>query len=228
MQWRSSARVFNRLNHIRPESVSGFTSAPNWHFTFQRRSFHFVAGNFNPSNPSVVGPQRSYRSVDGELVTSDPPVSAPQRSYRAVDGKLVLEETPIAVPQQSYRVVNGELILSDIPTPALSQPQPDLNEKIADTPISTRQRSYHFVDGRLVLSNTSIPLQPQPDLSEEIDENMASQELTQLQQLLGLITPKNGKPAEDVVFVCIDCEAFESDHSKITEIGKFSGLRELL
>lgn len=48
---------------------------------------------------------------------------------------------------------------------------------------------------------------------------MAQQQLTQLQQSLGLVAPKNGKPIKDVVFVCIDIEAFESDQSKITEIG---------
>lgn len=51
---------------------------------------------------------------------------------------------------------------------------------------------------------------------EEID-TMAQQELTQLQKLLGLV--ESTPPVKDVFFVCIDCEAFEHDQTKITEIG---------
>jgi hypothetical protein len=78
------------------------------------------------------------------------------------------------------------------------------------------------VDGKSTVSDTPLPSQPQPDWNDEVDDVdviMASQELTQLQQFLGLVAPKNGKPVQDVVFVCIDCEAFELDQSKITEIG---------
>jgi hypothetical protein len=78
------------------------------------------------------------------------------------------------------------------------------------------------VDGKFPISDTPSPPQPQPDWNDEVDEVdviMANQELTQLQQFLGLVAPKNGKPVQDVVFVCIDCEAFELDQSKITEIG---------
>ena len=84
------------------------------------------------------------------------------------------------------------------------------------------RRSFHFVDGKLTTAETALKVQPQTDWNEEVDEAddaMAHQELSQLQQLLGLAEPKNGKPVEDVVFVCIDCEAFEFDQSKITEIG---------
>jgi hypothetical protein len=34
---------------------------------------------------------------------------------------------------------------------------------------------------------------------------------------LGLVESKH--PVKDVFFVCIDCEAFEHDQTKITEIG---------
>lgn len=51
---------------------------------------------------------------------------------------------------------------------------------------------------------------------------MAQQELTQLQKLLGLVESKN--PVKDVFFVCIDCEAWEHDQTKITEIGTFHPL----
>ena len=84
------------------------------------------------------------------------------------------------------------------------------------------RRSFHFVDGKLTTAETPLKVQPQTDWNDEVDEAddaMAHQELSQLQQLLGLAEPKNGKPVEDVVFVCIDCEAFEFDQSKITEIG---------
>jgi hypothetical protein len=89
-----------------------------------------------------------------------------------------------------------------------------------------QQRAFHFADGKFTVSDTtSLPLpppQPQLDWNDEVDEVaviMANQELTQLQQFLGLVAPKNGKPVQDVVFVCIDCEAFELDQNKITEIG---------
>lgn len=78
------------------------------------------------------------------------------------------------------------------------------------------------MDGKFNTAETPLKVQPHTDWNEEVDEAddaMAHQELSQLQQILGLIEPKNGKPVEDVVFVCIDCEAFEFDQSKITEIG---------
>ena len=58
--------------------------------------------------------------------------------------------------------------------------------------------------------------------NEELDEEeesirMTQQEVTQLQKLLGLVESKH--PVKDVFFVCIDCEAFEHDQTKITEIG---------
>lgn len=41
-----------------------------------------------------------------------------------------------------------------------------------------------------------------------------------LQQLVGLIPPQDdAKELQDVVFVCIDCEAFEFDAKKVTEVG---------
>ncbi|KAM0698982.1 hypothetical protein Q7P36_001026 [Cladosporium allicinum] len=51
----------------------------------------------------------------------------------------------------------------------------------------------------------------------EEDEKMAQQELTHLQKLLGLVESRH--PVKDVFFVCVDCEAFEHDQTKITEIG---------
>lgn len=72
-------------------------------------------------------------------------------------------------------------------------------------------------------------MQPQTDWNDEVDEaddTMAQQELSQLQQLLGLAESKSGKPVEDVIFVCIDCEAFEFDQNKITEIGMLTILLE--
>ena len=84
------------------------------------------------------------------------------------------------------------------------------------------RRSFHFVDGKFTTAETSLQAQPQTDWNDEVDEaddTMALQELSQLQQLLGLAEPKSGKPVEDVIFVCIDCEAFEFDQNKITEIG---------
>lgn len=49
---------------------------------------------------------------------------------------------------------------------------------------------------------------------------MAKAELEFLQQLLGLHPgPRRGACNEDPVLVCIDCEAWEEDHSKITELG---------
>ncbi|KAH9810760.1 hypothetical protein Tdes44962_MAKER05991 [Teratosphaeria destructans] len=47
------------------------------------------------------------------------------------------------------------------------------------------------------------------------------QEITLLQNLLG-ITPAGTAqtaPIAAPVFICIDCEAFEHDHSKVTEVG---------
>lgn len=41
-----------------------------------------------------------------------------------------------------------------------------------------------------------------------------------LQQLVGLIPPQDDlTELQDVVFVCIDCEAFEFDSKKVTEVG---------
>jgi hypothetical protein len=78
------------------------------------------------------------------------------------------------------------------------------------------------VDGKFITTETPLQVQAQKDWNDEVDEAddaMAHQELSQLQQVLGLVEPKNGKPTEDVIFVCIDCEAFEFDQSIITEIG---------
>jgi hypothetical protein len=78
------------------------------------------------------------------------------------------------------------------------------------------------VDGKFTTTETPLQVQPQKDWNDEVDEAddaMAHQELSRLQQFLGLVEPKNGKPTEDVIFVCIDCEAFEFDQSIITEIG---------
>jgi predicted N-acetyltransferase YhbS len=82
------------------------------------------------------------------------------------------------------------------------------------------------VDGKAKIRHIQLEPQPKPDWDEEVENVMAQQELTRLQQSLGLVAPKNGKPVEDVVFVCIDIEAFESDQSKITEIGESSQLLE--
>lgn len=84
------------------------------------------------------------------------------------------------------------------------------------------RRSFHSVDGKFTTTDTPLQVQPQKDWNDEVDEAddaMAHQELSQLQQFLGLVELKNGKPVEDVIFVCIDCEAFEFDQSIITEIG---------
>jgi hypothetical protein len=78
------------------------------------------------------------------------------------------------------------------------------------------------VDGKFTTEETSLEPQPQKDWNDEVyeaDDTMAHQELSQLQQYLGLTEPKSGKSVEDVVFVCIDCEAFEFDQNIITEIG---------
>jgi hypothetical protein len=78
------------------------------------------------------------------------------------------------------------------------------------------------VDGKSTIPDTALSAQPQLDRDDEVNDTyviMANQELTQLQQFLGLVAPKNGKPVQDVVFVCIDCEAFELNQNKITEIG---------
>ena len=85
-----------------------------------------------------------------------------------------------------------------------------------------KDRNFRFVDGKSTTLEAPLKVQPQTDWNEEVDEAddaMAHQELSQLQQFLGLAEPKNGKPVQDVVFVCIDCEAFEFDQNKITEIG---------
>lgn len=65
----------------------------------------------------------------------------------------------------------------------------------------------------------------QPVASDEVEEvdEMAQQELTHLQKLLGLVESKY--PVKDVFFVCVDCEAFEHDQTKITEIGMLSPLQ---
>lgn len=83
-------------------------------------------------------------------------------------------------------------------------------------------RIFQFGDDKSTTAKTPLKVQPQKDWNEEVDEAddaMAHQELSHIQQLLGLAESKNAKPVQDVVFVCIDCEAFELDQSKITEIG---------
>lgn len=48
----------------------------------------------------------------------------------------------------------------------------------------------------------------------------AKSELKLLQQILGLLPDAElAANLQDAVFVCIDCEAFEADHEKVTEIG---------
>lgn len=92
----------------------------------------------------------------------------------------------------------------------------------------TQLRLFHSLDGKVTSPKIDakdtpldIPLETrsQPDWNEELDKVMAHQELRQLQQFLGLVEPENGKPVEDVIFVCIDLEAFELNQEKITEIG---------
>lgn len=89
-----------------------------------------------------------------------------------------------------------------------------------NSPFPPHRRPFTLVDGKAIIPGTPLDPQPQPDWNEEVENVMAQQELVQLQQSLGLVAPKNGKPVKDVVFVCIDIEAFESDQSKITEIGE--------
>lgn len=88
---------------------------------------------------------------------------------------------------------------------------------------TTTCRAFHPDPGVIVSPDiTGIP-EVQPDWAEEFDA-MAQRrlDLLQLQQILGLAPSK--KPVQDVVFVCIDCEAYESDQTKITEIGWFRSL----
>jgi hypothetical protein len=83
------------------------------------------------------------------------------------------------------------------------------------------RRAFHTTrDIVAVVPSQEVNIQPvYTDKAKEIEEvdTMAQQELTQLQKLLGLVESKN--PVKDVFFVCVDCEAFEHDQTKITEIG---------
>lgn len=87
-----------------------------------------------------------------------------------------------------------------------------------------QRRSFHYVDGKFVSRETPLESQVKPDWNEAIDKIMAHQELIQLQQFLGLVEPDGGKPVEDVVFVCIDIEAFEFKQEIITEIGMLKAI----
>jgi hypothetical protein len=82
-----------------------------------------------------------------------------------------------------------------------------------------RRRAFHTLHDTVVVSNQEVQarLVYNEEVEEEEDLKMAQQEVTQLQKLLGLVESKN--PVKDVFFVCIDCEAFEHDQTKITEIG---------
>lgn len=45
-------------------------------------------------------------------------------------------------------------------------------------------------------------------------------DISLLQQMLGLVPQEDtSRQLQDVVFVCIDCEAYEFDHMKVTEVG---------
>lgn len=90
--------------------------------------------------------------------------------------------------------------------------------------LTPARRAFHSLDGKSTL--TSNPSEVQPDWSEEADAAMAQQELVKLQQLLGLV--ESNKFVKDVVFVCIDCEAYEHDQTKITEIGMVAFLSAIL
>lgn len=74
----------------------------------------------------------------------------------------------------------------------------------------------------------AIEAQDIPQIDPEDLEVMAQtkREVKQLQQLLGLVP--SDKEAKDVIFVCIDCEAFEFDQTKITEIGASNLLNRYL
>ncbi|TKA26874.1 hypothetical protein B0A50_04320 [Salinomyces thailandicus] len=55
-----------------------------------------------------------------------------------------------------------------------------------------------------------------PDVANQASQ----QQLRAVQQMLGLMPDSTSKrPLPDVVFICIDCEAFEHSQSQITEIG---------
>lgn len=60
---------------------------------------------------------------------------------------------------------------------------------------------------------------------EQLDDMaQLKSEVKDLQQLLGLVPPTGKRPMKDVIFVCIDCEAYEHAQHKITEIGMLSHL----
>jgi hypothetical protein len=89
--------------------------------------------------------------------------------------------------------------------------------------LPTPQRAFHTVRCTVAVPSQEATVQSiTSDEVEEVDE-MAQQELTHLQKLLGLVESKH--PVKDVFFVCVDCEAFEHDQTKITEIGMLSPLR---
>jgi len=91
------------------------------------------------------------------------------------------------------------------------------------------RRAFHTLPDTVAVPSqevrVSLVCSDQVDQVEETD-TMPQQEITHLQELLGLIESKH--PVKDVFFVCIDCEAFEHDQTKITEIGILSPLQASL
>lgn len=90
--------------------------------------------------------------------------------------------------------------------------------RLSSTSISTR-RAFHSETGAIVSPESVETPDAQPDWADELDR-MAQRrlDLLQLQQILGLAPSQ--RPVQDVVFVCIDCEAYEFDQTKVTEIGR--------
>lgn len=60
----------------------------------------------------------------------------------------------------------------------------------------------------------------EPDESEEMSETTPRADLEILQGILGLREKADNKERWDnVVLVCVDCEAYENDPRKVTEVG---------
>ena len=78
-------------------------------------------------------------------------------------------------------------------------------------------RTFQSIAGHT--PDTAIGSLEVPTVDEEDLKAMAQtkREVKQLQQLLGLVPSE--KAIKDVIFVCIDCEAFEFNQKQITEIG---------
>ena len=87
------------------------------------------------------------------------------------------------------------------------------NQRSLHPSFNIESESHHDVD-----LSIGLPLTIEDMARNRLEISAHKQHMTALQQMLGLI-PHTHDDTKDVVFISVDCEAYEHDQSQVTEIG---------